>query len=62
MGSIMLMAVSLIIGISAAAIIVSHASIVGKSVETAALDVSSSLNQLKREVTNELELLRRTRG
>jgi hypothetical protein len=62
MGSIMLMAIATTIGISVAAIVVSHASIVGVSVETASSNVSKKVNELKHEISYELRLLRKELG
>ena len=61
MGSVMIMA-AIIIGLSAATIVVSHATIVGCSVETASLEVSTSVHQLKLELSEGLEKLREVRG
>lgn len=62
MGSMMLMAIAVTIGISVAAIIVSHASIVGVSVETASSNVSKKIAELKHEISSELRLLRKELG
>ena len=43
MGSVTLIAAAIIVGISAAVLVVSHASIVGSSFETAAIDVSEKM-------------------
>lgn len=62
MGSIMLMAIAATIGISVAAIVVSHASIVGVSVETASSNVSKKVAELQHEISSELRLLRKVLG
>ena len=62
MGSIMLMTIAATIGISVAAIVVSHASIVGVSVETASSNVSKKVAELQHEISSELRLLRKVLG
>ena len=62
MGSVMLMAVAVIIGLSTAAIIVSHTPTVGSSVEIAAFDVLESVEELKFAISGEFGRLAKERG
>lgn len=62
MGSVTLIAAAIIVGIGAAVLVVSHASIVGSSFETAAIDVSEKIEELKCAISRDFDRLLNERG